>query len=397
MELSRCLSRDEAKSIFSCIRNNVRPPKSLRFRIIVVPNDALKLSPPAFEYEDGIYVVVRAERETPIEIPSNLTDMVLPDSELALKPSCQWSISGPQNSRSHRMNQRYCYPRGQREYSRNRGGSMWTQSDEYGNELTEYRLFQVYHSRKRAGNDHKVVVAHPKQAKIDDDGREYLVDGLPLLSDDLLISPCPSIDIGSNNHSFDFDIEDIENIFDAKSPVTEHSYSVVPDSTITALTDDIMKNPAFNSCATRAITTSRLHANHTLYPRNTALFSSPTLSFASNKTYASWKSGPSFSLPAPKVQLENSAEKTTQNLMNNPKELSRQLSGFHEAVKKSILGSNKQAQGAMLQMFQSWAKNIAQHPLGLQESKEAPIAARTNEVKIKMEESDEIPNSNVTP
>ncbi len=83
--------------------------------------------------------------------------------------------------------------------------------------------------------------------------------------------------------------------------------------------------------------------------------------------------------------------------MNNPKELSRQLSGFHEAVKKSILGSNKQAQGAMLQMFQSWAKNIAQHPLGLQESKEAPIAARTNEVKIKMEESDEIPNSNVTP
>ncbi len=152
MELSRCLSRDEAKSIFSCIRNNVRPPKSLRFRIIVVPNDALKLSPPAFDYEgeynqdfalsaqwlvslvgwisccrsflmpDGIYVVVRAERETPIEIPSNLIDMVLPDSELALKPSCQWSISGPQNSRSHRMNQRYCYPRGQRDYSRNRGG-----------------------------------------------------------------------------------------------------------------------------------------------------------------------------------------------------------------------------------------------------------------------------------
>jgi len=185
------------------------------------------------------------------------------------------------------------------------------QCDEYGNELTEYRLFQVYHSRKRAGSDNKVSITNSKQPKTDDGG-DCLVDGLSLLSDDLLMSPCPSIDIGSTNHSFDLDIEDIENIFDAKSPVTENSLSVVPISTTSALTEDIMKNPAFNSCATRGFASGRLHATHILYPRSRALFPSPTLSFASNRTHASWNSGHSFVLPIPTVRPENSAEKTTQ-------------------------------------------------------------------------------------
>ena len=39
---------------------------------------------------------------------------------------CHWSLSGPQFPKPTRIQQRYCYPKGDEEYSSQRGGALWT-------------------------------------------------------------------------------------------------------------------------------------------------------------------------------------------------------------------------------------------------------------------------------
>jgi hypothetical protein len=71
------------------------------------------------------------------------------------KETCPWSLSGPQFPLPTSIQQRYCYPKGDPEYSNTKGGALWTVYDEHGKEDLEYRLLHVYFSAKRAGNTRK--------------------------------------------------------------------------------------------------------------------------------------------------------------------------------------------------------------------------------------------------
>ena len=45
------LTETDAKAIFSSLANNEQPPDGLDFRIIKVPQNGLKLSPPSLEFD----------------------------------------------------------------------------------------------------------------------------------------------------------------------------------------------------------------------------------------------------------------------------------------------------------------------------------------------------------
>jgi len=146
------LSQLGVRVIFSCIKDNKPPPDHITFRIIVVPkcgtNNGLKLSPPPYEYEDGVYVLLRLH----VTVPSILSDRVLLHRDLALIPECPWSLSGPQNSgESIDLQQRYCTPKGNgTEYCNHTKGAIWTMVDSDGKEDFDCRVFNVYHSNKRS-------------------------------------------------------------------------------------------------------------------------------------------------------------------------------------------------------------------------------------------------------
>ena len=63
-----------------------------------------------------------------------------------------WGLSGPQFPKPTAIQQRYCYPRGTSEFSKKKGGSLWTMHNRDGTESREFRLLHVYNSEKRASN-----------------------------------------------------------------------------------------------------------------------------------------------------------------------------------------------------------------------------------------------------
>jgi hypothetical protein len=135
---------------------------------------------------DGLYVLLKPEkkknpssREIPSQtqkIPSKLSDYLMKETPPS---SCPWSLSGPQFPKPTAIQQRYCYPKGNPEYSSRKGGALWTmvrtcllhlfhgllfcasnqlsrlftlQYGPDGKENLEYRLLHVYFSAKRAVN-----------------------------------------------------------------------------------------------------------------------------------------------------------------------------------------------------------------------------------------------------
>lgn len=64
----------------------------------------------------------------------------------------RWSLSGPQFPRPTAIQQRYCYPTTEIEYSKTKGGALWTMFGADGKEDATYRVLHVYYSTKRAGN-----------------------------------------------------------------------------------------------------------------------------------------------------------------------------------------------------------------------------------------------------
>lgn len=152
------LSKAEVHAIFYCILNNKDElPEGLNIKIIVVPkiggNNGLKLSPPPYEYEDGVYVLLRLN----VAVPSNLSDLALNHQDLAQISDRSWSLSGPQYSGNNVViQQRYCTPRWNLEesdqYCKSTKGSIWTMIGANGEEKYDCRVFHVYHSAKRAAN-----------------------------------------------------------------------------------------------------------------------------------------------------------------------------------------------------------------------------------------------------
>lgn len=83
------------------------------------------------------------------KVPPHLTNYVIREKPPA---SCPWSLSGPQFPQPTAIQQRYCYPKGDPEYSSRKGGALWTMYAADGKENLEYRLLHVYFSAKRAVN-----------------------------------------------------------------------------------------------------------------------------------------------------------------------------------------------------------------------------------------------------
>jgi len=150
----RRISTDEVIMIFDCLLKNKAPPECLQFQIIPAGTSGIRLSPPPYEYQDGLYVLKMADNRAkvgrnPTTIPSNLAPYVM-NSFPPLK--CPWSLSGPQFPNPAPLQQRYCYPRGDTEYASRKGGSLWTIVDDDGKEDLTYRLLHVYFSEKRANS-----------------------------------------------------------------------------------------------------------------------------------------------------------------------------------------------------------------------------------------------------
>jgi len=161
MATIRRLSNQDVMGIFDCVHNNRIPRhKRLTFKIVVVGPHGMKLSPPSYQFEDGLYILLKplkkskgAEKayspQSDSRIPPNLKHCVFMETP---QQSCPWSLSGPQFPLPTAIQQRYCYPKGDPAYSGVKGGALWTCYDENGREDLEYRLLHVYYSAKRAGN-----------------------------------------------------------------------------------------------------------------------------------------------------------------------------------------------------------------------------------------------------
>lgn len=180
MATIRRLNPDDVKEIFDSLHKNNFPSEKLKFHIVVVGCNGMKLSPPSYEFQDGLYVLLRPLKKSEVEserlnrpqddprIPSNLKSLVFTER---LEETCPWSLSGPQFPTPTPIQQRYCYPKGDPSYSTLKGGALWTYYDKNGKEDLQYRLLHVYYSAKRAGNktpsNHLTVTPQRRTSTID--------------------------------------------------------------------------------------------------------------------------------------------------------------------------------------------------------------------------------------
>lgn len=128
---NRRLSNNDVRAIFESVHDGTPPPSHLPFQVVAVGRRGLKLSPPPFEFPDGLYLLVkhqnkkkRSDWDEP-EVPTHLVDLIL-DTNSILNDNCPWSLSGPQFPQPTAIQQRYCYPKGRKEYSDKKGGALWT-------------------------------------------------------------------------------------------------------------------------------------------------------------------------------------------------------------------------------------------------------------------------------
>jgi hypothetical protein len=125
-------------------------------------------------FAEGLYVLLEPQKENMrkkgrrVSVPAHLAHLV--EHNVDTETSCPWAISGPQLHQPTHIQQRYCYPKGRREYSDRVGGNLWTwyDTDRDGKpkENFEFRLFHVYFSAKRATNNNSGE-ATKRSAKIE--------------------------------------------------------------------------------------------------------------------------------------------------------------------------------------------------------------------------------------
>ena len=126
--------------------------------------------------KDGLYILLKPLKKTKKNhhedgqltspeddprIPSNLKSYVFKENPAE---TCPWSLSGPQYQRPCKIQQRYCYPKGDPEYSKMKGGSLWTETDGQVEDVN-FRLLHVYYSAKRAGNKGNSKSTIPKKVQ----------------------------------------------------------------------------------------------------------------------------------------------------------------------------------------------------------------------------------------
>jgi hypothetical protein len=108
------LNDDDVRAVFECLHSNASllPPQHLPFRIVPVGVGGHKLSPPSYEFDDGLYVLLKPPRkrkknakqqegvgdgETSPEdlVPKHLAHLIMKEGEFPPE-ACKWSLSGPQ-------------------------------------------------------------------------------------------------------------------------------------------------------------------------------------------------------------------------------------------------------------------------------------------------------------
>jgi hypothetical protein len=195
MATIRRLSDADVRSIFESLHGSKPAPSHLKFQIVPVGPNGLKLSPPSYEFEgktaiyprfvdakvnnsfsicffsrttlasfapptDGLYVLLKPDKkrkkapcaspsDNRSKVPRQLRHLLMNGS---LAETCPWSLSGPQFPQPTAIQQRYCYPKGNAEYSSRKGGALWTMYGTDGKEDHQFRLLHVYFSAKRAVN-----------------------------------------------------------------------------------------------------------------------------------------------------------------------------------------------------------------------------------------------------
>lgn len=123
---ARRLSDSEVRSIFECLVNDAPIPENLPFTIVSVGSKGLKLSPPAYQFPVGLYVLLKPQKPATKKnaaFANNYNGSVVPDkvkhlmvNEDQFAPADKWSLSGPQFPKPSPIQQRYCYPRASPEY-----------------------------------------------------------------------------------------------------------------------------------------------------------------------------------------------------------------------------------------------------------------------------------------
>lgn len=102
----------------------------VRFKIVCTCSLAMHNNSHDHCFADGLYVLLKPQKKKKHisavdlpKVPSNLMQNVMPNVP---DPNCQWSLSGPQFPQPTAIQQRYCYPKGEAEYSSKKGGALWT-------------------------------------------------------------------------------------------------------------------------------------------------------------------------------------------------------------------------------------------------------------------------------
>jgi len=442
MATVRRLSDDDVRTIFDCVYQNKLPPKNLHFRIVVVGPQGLKLSPPSIQFEDGLYILLRPQKkrrgtsrdyaaDSP-KIPPRLVNHVMREKPQA---ACPWSLSGPQFPQPTALQQRYCYPKGNPEYSSQKGGALWTRYHDNGKEDLEYRLLHVYYSAKRATNKgmkrpstYSNDKTSPKKSKSDHTGTEessfssYALSPrlVPVnssilsspLSFEILPSPventvstsssdsvsfAPEKDIFESIHPIPLVGEDSNDSFGSTSqhynhnhhhhhnhqhrrlgiyrPKPNHHYShqdpmayhQTPFDHRPYPTDLSPRRHTYGYEPSPQIHRSPQRQNkaHHMPPQESPSIEPctsemDTFSISEMDNFWTDNSFPDSSFP---VQQSN-REQSSACAQDRMKSFVTKLEDIHENMKEKILQSKDTDQGFMLTILSSWAKRIAQAPLG---------------------------------
>lgn len=181
------LSECELESIFDSVSQNELPPSHLDVRVIRVPKKNAKISPPPFEYDEGIYVLLHS-KECLAPVPSALSNLVMTEKELADLGICHWRSSGVKsnsaNVASAKYFVRYCYPHGENGCGDNIAASVWTMRDS-GNEIFHTRILHIYKTKKRSIGESYGRSSKKKSVKVPNCHDD--VDGL--MKADLITTP----------------------------------------------------------------------------------------------------------------------------------------------------------------------------------------------------------------
>jgi len=420
MTLAKRLHEDDAKGVFESIADNEEPPQGLDFKIIRVPKNGLKLSPPSLDFDCGLYVLLRSPTNNASEtsVPSKLRGKVQTDSDLACCATCPWSLSGPQQGSHTQIQQRYCYPRGQHKYS-SKGAAVWTKIDERGKENIDCRIFHVYLSSKRSRTPSpksQVIIktskstggsTHESKRKNIREGPENkktqkvvacMIQSLsPSLEGDILKSPQTKI-------SFDLDSKlnfNSNNIFDAEgvaptgqsfSPfVPVHSKDVdervlhAPMSSTRPLL-----HPAFNSTANvpENITQQKYAAPNVHYYGH--YVRCPPHAYGGRHAHAGYSCDGT--IDAPSIPLLTSLEQERKHGKGGAtlslNEFSKRLQDMGEKITRDVHRSVGVDGAQKLHLLQQWAKGIAVKPL---------LKISTTNTKVEIKSNGSLGTPGITP